>query len=156
MTVRELMHKSPACCEPASDLLSVARTLNSMGCGALPVTYSDGRLAGIVTDRDICMAVACENRRPSELTAGDIMTREVAACNADDEIHAALDIMRSRKVRRLPVIGGDGRVEGLLCASDLVLCARHDDGRRPDLSYEDIMGTLKALNRHAAFRCPKS
>jgi hypothetical protein len=51
-------------------------------------------------------------------------------------------------MRRLPVVGEGGKLEGILCLSDLILYARHEDGSRPDLSYEDVMGVLKSIYCH--------
>ena len=56
--------------------------------------------------------------------------------------------MRTRKIRRVPVVGEGGKLEGILCLSDLILYARHEDGTRPDLSYEDVMGVLKSIYCH--------
>lgn len=70
------------------------------------------------------------------------MSSPAATCQASDEIHAALNIMRTRKVRRLPVVDREGKPEGMLCLSDLIMHARHDDGSRPQLSYEDVMKPL--------------
>jgi CBS-domain-containing membrane protein len=103
---------------------------------------------GIITDRDICVALGTRDRRPSELTAQQVMSREVASCRTTDDIHAALTIMKTRQVRRVPVLGEGGELEGILCVSDLILDARHDDGSKPQLSYEDVMNTLKSIYCH--------
>ena len=63
----------------------------------------------------------------------EVMTSDVAICHPDDDIPEALKTMRLRKVRRLPVIDGAGRLEGMLCATDVLMYARHDDGSRPEL-----------------------
>ena len=145
MRVHDLMRKSPKSCSPATNLATVTELLSSGGCGALPVVDAAGRVLGIITDRDICLAVGTRDRRPSELTAEQAMSRQVAMCKSSDEIHAALEIMRTRGVRRIPVVGQAGKLEGMLSLSHLVLQARHDDGRRPELSYEDVMGALRSI-----------
>lgn len=81
---------------------------------------------------------------------GEVMSKKVAVCHPDDEIHNALNTMRTRKVRRLPVVSRDGKLEGMLCASDILLRARHDDGSRPELSFENIVSTLRGIYWH----CP--
>ena len=70
------------------------------------------------------------------------MSHKNATCRVTDEIHAALKIM---KVRRLPILNEEGKLEGIRCMSDLFLDARHKDGSRPSLSYEDVMGALKSI-----------
>ena len=62
--------------------------------------------------------------------------------------------MRLRKVRRLPVVDAAGRLEGMLCATDLLLNARHDDGSRPELSYENVVGVLRGIAGIPARRAP--
>jgi CBS domain-containing protein len=148
MIVRDLMRKRPKSCGQTANLAAVTELLWSCGCGALPVVDLNGHVLGIITDRDICVALGTRDRRPSELTAQQVMSREVASCRTTDDIHAALKIMRTRQVRRVPVLGEGGQLEGILCVSDLILDARHDDGSRPQLSYEDVMNTLKSIYCH--------
>ena len=114
MMVQQIMTKTPKCCSPGMNVAETTALLWSAGCGALPVVNAERRVVGIVTDRDICIALGTRNRRPSELTVGEVMSNNVAVCHPDDEIHNALNTMRTRKVRRLPV-GGAGKREGVLC-----------------------------------------
>jgi len=148
MRVQDMMRRSPKCCMPTTNLAAVTDLLWSCGGGALPVIDSSGKVSGIITDRDICVALGTRDVRPSDLTAAQAMSRPVAMCRSSDDIHTALKIMRARRVRRMPVIGDTGKLEGILCLSDLILQARHDDGSRPELSDEDVMGALKSICRH--------
>lgn len=148
MKVKEIMVRSPKCCDPSLNCAAAVELLWSTGCGALPVVNAERKLVGIVTDRDICIALGTRNRRPAELQISAVMTGDVASCHAGDDIHEALKTMRLRKVRRLPVIDSAGRLEGMLCATDVLMYARHDDGSRPELSYENIVGTLRGIYCH--------
>jgi CBS domain-containing protein len=148
MIVRDLMNTSPKTCTPTTNLAAATELLWSAGCGALPVVDFTGKMIGIITDRDICVALGTRNQRPSELVAEHVMTRDVATCSGSDEIHTALKVMRAGKVRRLPVVSAAGSLEGILCLSDLIQCARHGDGQRPGLSYEDVMVALKDIYSH--------
>lgn len=145
MKVRDMMRHSPKSCSPMTNLAAATEMLWSCGCGALPVTDSGGGVLGIITDRDICVALGTRDRRPSELVARQVMSQDASTCRTSDEIHAALRTMQARKVRRLPVLNQAGKLEGILCMSDLILAARHDDGSGPALSYEDVMNTLKGI-----------
>ena len=71
-------------------------------CGILP---DDGQLVGVVTDRDMYIALATQNERASQLKAGAVATAAVATCAPEDDVQAALTIMRESRVRRLPVVG---------------------------------------------------
>ena len=155
MRVQDAMRRFPKSCAPTADLAAVTELLWSCGCGALPVVDGSGAILGIITDRDICVAVGTRNRRPSEITAGQAMSRQVAICKSNDDIHDALDLMRARKVNRVPVVGESGKLEGILCLSDLILQARHDDGSQPELTYEDVMGVLRGIHwRHSVRVAP--
>jgi CBS domain-containing protein len=150
MTVHQIMTKSPKSCSPAMNLAQATESLWSAGCGALPVVNADRKVIGVVTDRDICIALGTRNQRAAEVTVGQVMSGKLYSCHPDDDIHVALNAMRAHKVRRLPVVGDGGKLEGMLCASDVLLCARHDDGSAPELSYENIVSTLRGIYCH----CP--
>jgi predicted transcriptional regulator len=77
-----------------------------------------------------------------------VNSKQETTCRSTDDIHGALKIMRTRKIRRLPVVNKDGKLEGMVCVSDLIADARHEDGIKPELSYEDVMSALKSINRH--------
>jgi len=104
---------------------------------------------GIITDRDICMAVALQHKTASEIQVQEIMSRHLFTCQPDSDIMNALKTMSFQKVRRLPVTNDSGRVEGIISIEDII--AHADRGRRgiqtPELSYDDTMTTLKAICR---------
>ena len=78
-----------------------------------------GRLVGMITDRDICMAAYFAGRALNEMRVADAMTKAVCACNPEDDLAEARSIMRETAVRRLPVIDESERVVGLLSLADL-------------------------------------
>lgn len=145
MKTRDMMRASPLSCGPSTSLDAAVEMLRRGKCGALPVVDANAKVVGMITDRDICVALGAGNRRPSEVTAQETMSRPAATCNASEDIHEALKTMSARKVRRLPVVDDSGRLEGILSLSDLILEARHDDGSRPDLTYEDVVHVLQSI-----------
>lgn len=153
MRVYDVMTRSPKACTASQNLAEVAATMWNTGCGALPVVDAKQRLIGIITDRDVCIYVGTSDHRPSEVTVAQAMSHDVAVCRPDDEIHSALKTMRSRKVRRLPVVSATGKLEGMLSVSELLLHARHDDGSHPLLSDENIMSTLRGIFVHCPPHC---
>src|SRR6185312_14857067 len=105
--------------------LSVAaESMRKNGCGFLPVVGEGGNVIGVVTDRDISIALGTRNRRPSELLVKEVMRPRLFTCTADDSIHCALKTMRAEKIRRLPVIDLEGTLMGVLSIDDIVLKAR--------------------------------
>jgi signal-transduction protein with cAMP-binding, CBS, and nucleotidyltransferase domain len=112
----------------------------------LPIVGIDRKLYGVVTDRDICIAMGTRNRLARELTVGEIATRAVSTCKPDDEIHEALDTMANRQVRRLPVVNDEGTPQGILSMDDIIA---HGDMNKwagcCELSSEEIIRSLKKL-----------
>ena len=144
MQVRDIMVREARSCRLNTNLAAATEIMWTNDCGALPVLDGGGSVVAMITDRDICMAVGTRNRRPSEVSVFEVIPQKVFACTPDDDIHTALQTMRSQKVRRLPVTSGNGKLEGVLCLNDIALNAKKSNA----LSYEDVMETLKAICEH--------
>jgi CBS domain-containing protein len=146
MKVRDVMIMTPASCGAEINLGAAVEILWNRNCGFLPVINAQGKVIGVVTDRDICIALGTRNRLPEAITVGEVISGKVFACRPDDDLRTALAIMGQEKVRRLPVINADGMLEGILSMDDVVLHAEAGSPGRPsDLSHEDIAVTLKKL-----------
>jgi CBS domain-containing protein len=135
-------------CAPGASLSEAAALMWENDCGVLPVVGEGGRVVGMITDRDICFGAATKNRAPSGITVGEVMTGRVFACGPEDDIHDALKTMRHERVRRLPVVGEDGALEGVLSMDDVVLRAEEDGGRKK-LTFADVVETYKGICAHA-------
>src|SRR5579863_7725425 len=123
MTVEDVMTKHVATCHPESNLAEAIALMWENDCGALPVVAADGKLAGIVTDRDICIALGTRNLRSSDLSVGDVLEDHVVFCKVSDHIQTALQRMCKGKVRRLPVLDDNSRLTGIVSIDDIVLSA---------------------------------
>lgn len=123
MKVSELMHAQPRICSPRHSLCTAGRIMVEVGCGALPVISADLHVVGVLTNRDIVTALVVHDRAPSSLEVRQIMSEDVAVCHPDDSLTAALDLMRGRRIRRLPVVADDGTLCGMLSLDDLALAA---------------------------------
>jgi len=146
MRVHEVMKHDPVVCHPETNLASAAASMWEYDCGALPVVTEGGRLAGLITDRDICIALGTRNRPAAEMTVGEVFSGKVLACGPDDDIHTGLHTMRHEGVRRLPVVNAEGAVEGILCLDDIVLRAHCEDGTtRSGISFEDVVNTFRGI-----------
>ncbi len=144
MKVRDIMTPQPKCCEPDTNLATATKLMWENDCGVLPVV-ENGKLAGIITDRDICIALGTRNRPATEIAVRDVATRELQTCTADQEVNAAMAVMRRAKVRRLPVVDKDGKLVGILALNDLVLAASR---KRFDIDYDEVMSTVQAVSEH--------
>lgn len=99
-----------------------AQTMRKSHVGALVVVdQPDGEYVpiGMVTDRDIVVAVVARGVDPLSLTVGDVMTREPATCAADEDLFDAIETMRKRGVRRLPVLNPTGGLAGIVTTDDI-------------------------------------
>lgn len=117
---RDVMTEAPEFLKIDEPLTRAAERMASEGVGALPACRADGKLAGMVTDRDIVVKAIASGRAPAECTVGDLVEdqSEVVTIGADDSIEEALRTMADHQVRRLPVIDGDEMV-GIVAQADL-------------------------------------
>jgi CBS domain-containing protein len=144
MKVREVMAKQAIFTGPESTLEEASFLMRKHNCGFLPVVGDGGNVIGVVTDRDMCIALGTRNREPSDLRVWDVMPHKLFTCMEGDDVHCALKTLRGAKIRRLPVIDRDGSLVGVLSVDDIVLRAReHLLGK--DISYRDVENTFKAI-----------
>ena len=148
MKVRDIMTRDPQCCGPDTNLAAAAGLMWSNDCGALPV-IENGKLAGIITDRDICIAPGTRHTLAAETVVKDAASADVQTCAPDDDIHSVMAIMRSAKIHRLPVVSGEKKLEGIITLNDLILAAHCKFG---DVNYEEVMNTVKVLSEHRSQR----
>jgi CBS domain-containing protein len=144
MKVNDLMITEVERCGPGTNLAEAVAIMWAADCGVLPVVDPDQKVIGVVTDRDISMALGTRNKLASEVAVGEVISGNVFACLADDDIRDALKVIRTQRVRRLPVIDREGKLQGILCLDDIALHAEKRDGRAA-LSYEDVINTMKAI-----------
>jgi CBS domain-containing protein len=107
---------------PDASVREAAETMRKRHVGSLVVIEQpDGERVpiGIITDRDIVVAVVAANVDADTLFVADVMTRHLATCNEDQELFDAIGVMRLRGVRRLPVLDAKGGLAGLLSADDI-------------------------------------
>ena len=123
MKVNDIMTASPEACRPDDNLATAVELLWKADCGVLPVVDHSGRVAGILTDRDICIALGTRNVRASNLRVGTVMRTTVHTCLPTDDVLVALSQMTDRRVRRLPVVDDGGRLVGVVSLNDAVLAA---------------------------------
>jgi len=146
MKVSEAMVKDVKFCTPKMNLAAVAEILWKQGCGTLPVV-ENGRVLGMITDRDICIALGTRNVKAADTLVKDVTLPKVFYCAPEDDIRASLHTMAAQKVRRLPVIDAKGTLAGILCLDDIVLFAEEKDA---DLTSLDVVETLKAICEHTS------
>jgi CBS domain-containing protein len=149
MKVRDAMTKQVAFCAPETNLAQAVELMWKNACGFLPVAGEGGNVIGVITDRDISIALGTRDRRASEVCVRSAMSSSLFTCTQDDDVHTALKTLKSEGIRRLPVIDREGMLMGVLSIDDVVLNAKVD-ALRKDISYEDIENTYKAILLHSS------
>lgn len=144
MKIKDIMTREPAICSRGTNLAAAAKLMLDADCGILPVVDDESKLVGVVTDRDMYIALATRNRLASQVTVGDVARTTVFTCAPDDDVESALQTMRQHRVRRLPVAGFGGAVVGIVSMNDIVLAA----GARKPVRNEAVVETLQAICAH--------
>ena len=117
---------------PRASVLDAALLMNEHKIGAL-VVIDQNEVVGIFTERDVLRRVVAERRDPAKLTVAEVMTHDVVCCPSDADIDEARAIFMQRRIRHLPVLGDDGRLQGLISIGDLN--AWQLDGHRLEIHY---------------------
>jgi len=148
MKVQELMTKDVAFCRPDDSLSAAAEAMWSRDCGCLPVCAGDGsrRIVGVITDRDICMHAYFAGRALDQLRVEGAMSREVCKCRGTDTLKTAERLMKEIQVRRLPVVGRDDTLMGMISLADLAEeAARKGEMGRPEITEAQVGDTLSVI-----------
>lgn len=143
MKVKDVMTPEALTCSPATNLAAAAALMLDGDCGILPVMES-GQLVGVVTDRDMYIALATRNKLASDLVVGEVVRTPVYTCGPDDDVRAALATMKRHRVRRLPVEGLGGAVLGVISMNDILLVA----GAGKPVREAEVVDTFQAICAH--------
>lgn len=119
MKVKDAMHRGVDWVSPETPVTELAKLMRDRDIGSIPIGRDD-RLIGMVTDRDIvCKGLADDGFDSRSATARDVMTAGIHCCREDDDLAKAVRHMEELKIRRLPVIGKNMRMVGMLSVGDV-------------------------------------
>ena len=116
MNVQDIMTKNVQSVTPTDPVKKAAQIMKTVDCGSVPVT-DQGRVVGVLTDRDIVIHVVAENQGP-DTQVEQCMTKPVVTVGPDTDAREAAEMMASNQVRRLPVVD-NGKLAGILAIADL-------------------------------------
>ena len=142
MKLREIMSNPVVRIHPEENVMVAARTMERWNIGAMPVCGSDGRLRGIITDRDIVTRCIASGRKAENTRVEEIMTASIIAVRPALDVSAAAAIMGSKQVRRLPVME-NGKLCGMVSLGDI--------SQREDVSM-DAADALTEISSHLSSR----
>ncbi|MBB5016004.1 CBS domain-containing protein [Rehaibacterium terrae] len=123
MRISDICIRGVVCIAPDASILDAARAMREHHVGCLVVAErrdGDARPLGVLTDRDIVLAVVAPDIDVDVLTVGDVMSPQPHTCREDDDLFGALQTMRRHGVRRLPVVDDEGRLAGIVSADDVI------------------------------------
>ena len=122
--VRDVMQRDVATCHSWDTLNRAAQLMWEADCGAIPVVDERGRLAGMLTDRDVCMAAYTRGLTLSELSVQSAMSQHPFSCTPEEPLTALLNLMTTHQVRRVPVVSEDRRLVGIVSLADVARLAQ--------------------------------
>ena len=153
MNVQAIMTSSPYFATRHATIGDIAKIMADHEIGVVPIIDADRRVLGILTDRDLCKAIATMDRPASEISALELASKPVISCGPEEELESALKTMRTRHIRRLPVVDKDGALQGILSIDDVVLRSEEAmEKGESSVSFGDAVRTLKAIYGQPASR----
>ncbi|HZH28695.1 MAG TPA: CBS domain-containing protein [Azospirillaceae bacterium] len=128
--IRDVMTRDAQSIGPNDSIQRAAQLMDQLNVGALPVCEGE-RLIGMVTDRDITVRATAAGHSPTETRVDAVMSGDVRSVGEDDTLETAARIMRKTQIRRLPVVGADNRLVGIVALGDIATDA-------PDMAEETL------------------
>ena len=127
MRIEDVMTRNPACCTPETGLREVAMMMVEHDCGQIPLVRStdDPKLLGVVTDRDIVSRLVARGRNPLEMQAETCMSQPVITVRTDASVEDCIRLMETHRIRRVPVVDGEGLMRGIVSQADIAQHAPH-------------------------------
>ena len=117
MKIKDIMSSKVISVSPEESAAVAARLFSRYNIGALPVCGREGKLRGMVTDRDIVLRCVAAQEDPNHTKISEIMTRRVVSVDAEESVQSAVDLMAREQIRRLPV-EQNGKVVGMVSLGD--------------------------------------
>ncbi len=146
MKIEALMTREVETCRPTDSLSRAAELMWDHDCGCLPVVDESGRVIGMITDRDVCMAAYTRGEPLEGVAVSAAMSKQLFSCRPRDTVRDAESIMKGKRVRRLPVVDADGRLVGLISLNDIAREAeRESAGGAKAVGLDEVALTLGAI-----------
>ena len=121
-TVRDVLASKPTAqihsIAPDATVLDAIKQMNQHKIGAVLV-MQDNQVVGIFTERDVLRRVMAQEKAPRDVTVGSVMTEDVICVQPDTDLDEVSSIMKTRRVRHVPVCGDDGKVHGMMSIGDV-------------------------------------
>jgi CBS domain-containing protein len=123
MKTEDLMTRNVAACRPEDSLEQAAHLMWDWDVGCVVVTDGEQKPIGMITDRDVAMAAYTQGALLRDIRVEAVMARKIWACSVNTSLREIEDKMRTAQVRRLPVLGFDGELVGIVTLGDIARSA---------------------------------
>lgn len=153
MRVADLMTVNVTSIRNDEPLSNAAKIMWDCDCGAVPVIDHEDRAVGMITDRDICIATWTKDRSPSAIRVEEAMSRVLHYSTPDDSLGYAEDLMRSKQIRRIPVVDSEQKLAGIVSLADIARRGSTTDAilDQAELGAERVAHTLANICRPPLF-----
>jgi len=141
MKVKKIMTKYVEFCHPEDKLTKVVGIMWQYDCGSVPVLNEQNKVMGVITDRDVCVAVATKNRLSSEISVSEVTNGQIFTCSQKDDIKKVLKIMGKNQIRRLPVVDKSCKLQGIISIIDILIAANKKSLQK------QVLQTIKAIGK---------
>ena len=154
MKARDLMTPDPTTCSASDNLRTVLEVMRKEDCGVVPITEGNGeqRVVGVVTDRDIALALAKRDEKPSAVRVSEVMTTHIVSCEPDADLREVSRKMQEAQVRRILVVEG-ARLLGVISTADL---ARASTQSGKDRVGEEVEKVMEKVSEDTGSRRPRA
>jgi CBS domain-containing protein len=142
MRIKDIMSHPLVTVPDTSTLDAAARLMWEYDCGVIPVLNDEGRIKGVITDRDICMAAYTQGRPLAEIAVTSAMATDVVTCRAGDDLELVEHLMGDHQIRRVPVLDAENRPVGIVSMNDI---ARKVSTSRKGALDRELVAAIAAI-----------
>jgi CBS domain-containing protein len=139
LRARDVMTDDVVAVDPNTPVQHAARLMANYDCGAIPVINRQGKMIGMITDRDITVRLVAEGENPAYALVGDCMTRQVFACHVNDSLINCMRSMSHHQIRRMPIVNDRNQVVGIVSQGDIAQYATEKSGGGARRAVSDVV-----------------
>ena len=140
MKVKDVMKIDVGFCSADDSLMKAAEMMRARDCGVVPIVDEEKWVVGMLTDRDLCLAVVARNRKASDVECKDLIGGRAIVCAPEDKLEDALRKMRKHQIKRLAAVSESGELVGILTVADVLIAVQKDKNLK-----KKIYATLRAI-----------
>lgn len=147
MEVQQLMTRGVRTVAPADTMNRAAQIMWENDCGVVPVADGEGRVAAMITDRDICMAAYMQGKPLTDMLVSVAASRDVVSVREHDDVETAEHLMQQHQIRRVPVVDANGLLCGMLSMADIARTSQLVGKPEEGLSQHHVGKTIAAISQ---------